>query len=134
MVEEAMQQAEDMTAPIQINFTGTLHHNGFKSDDLKQKMVAYAYKLWGLDFVKLIECENGNWSIDAVGDNGKAFWLCQMNINYHKLPADYKKNRVVQVEFCYKKWKEWTPFYWPSRKMKNWQICSEYVKNRFILE
>ena len=131
MVEEAMNEAENSI--IQINYTGTLIHKWFKRDDPKQKMVAYAYKLWWMDFVKLIECENWNRNIKAVWDSGKAFWLCQMNTNYHKLPAEYKTNWVVQVEYCYKKRKSWTKFYWPSRIVK-WVKCSTYVKDRFILE
>ena len=118
---------------MKLNYTWTLIHKWFDRNDLRQKMVAYAYKLWGLDFVKLIECENGNRDIKAIGDIGKAFWLCQMNTNYHKLPAEYKDNRVVQVEYCYKKWKWWTKYYWPNRKIKGVK-CSTYVSDRFILE
>ena len=92
---------------IKLNYTGTLIHKWFKRDDIKQKYVQYAYKLWGMDFVYMIECENGNRNLNAVGDNGRAFWLCQMNTRYHKLPADYKTNWVVQVEYCYNKWKSW---------------------------
>lgn len=131
MIYQAMDQAEESI--IRINYDGKLIHKWFKADDEKQKMVAYAYKLWWMDFVKLIECENWNRNIKAVGDNGHAFWLCQMNDLYHKLPAEYKTNRVVQVEYCYKKWKSWTKFYWPSRIVK-WVKCSTYVKDRFILE
>lgn len=131
MVYQAMDQAEESI--IRINYDGKLVHKWFKADDEKQKMVAYAYKLWWIDFVKLIECENWNWNINAVWDNGHAFWLCQMNDLYHKLPAEYKTNRVVQVEYCYKKWKSWTKFYWPSRIVKG-QTCANYVKDRFTLE
>ena len=133
MVYEAMEEAQNNI--IQINYTWTLVHKWFKEDDIRQKMVAYAYKLWWLDFVKLIECENWNWSLTVKWDNWHAHWLCQMNDNFHKdIPTQYKKDRVVAVEYCYKKWKWWTPFYWPSRKMKNWHKCSEYVKDRFILK
>ena len=118
---------------IKLNYTGTLIHKWFKRDDIKQKYVQYAYKLWGMDFVYMIECENGNRNLNAVGDNGRAFWLCQMNTRYHKLPAEYKTNWVVQVEYCYKKWKQGVAFYWPSRIVKG-QKCYNYVKNRFILE
>ena len=94
-------------------------------------MVQYAYKLWGMDFVTMIECENWNWSIKAIGDGGHAFWLCQMNDLYHKdFPADYKEVWQVQVEYCYKKWSTGTKFYWPSRKIKG-QTCSRYVLDRF---
>ena len=131
MVEEAMNEAENSI--IQINYTWTLVHKGFARDDIKQKYVQYAYKLWGMDFVKLIECENGNRNINAIWDSWKAFWLCQMNTNYHKLPAEYKTSWVVQIEYCYKKRKSWTKYYWPSRIIK-WQKCSSYVSNRFYLE
>ena len=131
MVEEAMNEAENSI--IQINYTWTLVHKWFARDDIKQKYVQYAYKLWGIDFVKLIECENGNRNINAIWDSWKAFWLCQMNTNYHKLPAEYKESWVVQIEYCYKKWESWTKYYWPSRIIK-WQKCSSYVSNRFYLE
>ena len=121
------------TADLQLNYTGTLVHKWFKKEDEKQKMVQYAYKLWGLDFVKLIECENGNWNIKAIWDSGKAFWLCQMNTNYHKLPDWYKDTWQVQVEYCYKKWKWGTKYYWPNRIIKG-QKCSSYVSDRFYLE
>lgn len=134
MVEDAMNEAERMVEnDININYTGDIIHKGFKEDDEKQKMVKYAYKLGWLDFVKLIECENGNWNIKAVGDSGKAFGLCQMNVNYHKLPEWYKDNWVVQVEFCYKKRKWGTKFYWPSRIIKG-QKCANYVSNRFVIK
>lgn len=134
MVEDAMNEAEKMVEnDIKINYTGDIIHKGFKEDDEKQKMVKYAYKLGWLDFVKTIECENGNWNIKAVGDSGKAFGLCQMNVNYHKLPEWYKDNWVVQVEFCYKKRKWGTKFYWPSRIIKG-QKCANYVSNRFIIK
>ena len=93
-------------------------------------MVQYAYKLWGMDFVTMIECENWNWNIKAIWDGGHAFGLCQMNTNYHKLPEWYKDIWQVQVEYCYKKWSTGTKFYWPSRKIKG-QTCSNYVLDRF---
>ena len=118
---------------LQLNYDGVLLHVWFSSDDYKQTLVQYAYKLWGMDFVYMIECENGNWDINAVWDSWHAFWLCQMNDRYHKnFPEDYKTNWIIQVEYCYEKWKWWTKFYWPSRWVK-WQRCYNYVKNRFSL-
>ena len=131
MVEQALDEAENNI--IKLNYTWTLVHKWFARDDIKQKYVQYAYKLWGMDFVKLIECENGNRNINAIWDSWKAFWLCQMNTNYHKLPAEYKTSWVVQIEYCYKKRKSWTKFYWPSRIVKG-KKCSSYVSNRFYLE
>ena len=124
MVYEAMDQAERSTQKIT--------HKWFAADDLKQQMVQYAYELWGLDFVKMIECENWNWNISAIWDSWKAFWLCQINTRYHKLPEWFKENWRVQVEYCYNKWSTWTRFYWPSRKIKG-TSCANYVSSRFII-
>lgn len=93
--------------------------------------------MWGLDFVKTIECENWQRNLNAVWDNGNAYGLCQMNRLYHKdIPADYYTNvnwiqRQTQIEYCYKKRKWGTKFYWPSRIIKG-QKCASYVSNRFI--
>lgn len=121
MVYEALDEAEKIT------------HKWFSEDDEKQQMVQYAYKLWWIDFVKMIECENWNRNPNAIGDSGKAFWLCQINTNYHRLPEWYKENWKVQVEECYRKRSTWTRFYWPSRKVKG-TSCANYVSDRFILE
>lgn len=115
-----------------IENTVPIVHKWFQSDDIRQKMVQYAYKLWGIDFVTMMECENWNWNIKAVWDGGHAFWLCQMNTNYHRLPEWYKDVWQVQVEYCYQKWSTWTKFYWPTRKIKG-QTCRNYVLDRFII-
>lgn len=60
----------------------------------------------------MIECENGNWDIHAVGDSGHARGLCQIHDRYHKdVPADYNTSWQVQVEYCYQKWSSGTKFY-----------------------
>ena len=134
MVYDAMEKAEQMAKEeVEEEIKQTITHKWFAEDDEKQKYVQYAYDLWGIDFVKLIECENWNWSLSAVWDGWKAFGLCQMNVNYHKLPEEYKTNWKVQVEYCYEKYKSWTKFYWPSRIVKG-QKCSSYVSNRFIIK
>jgi hypothetical protein len=45
-----------------------LFHAGFNEADYKQKLIQYAYKLGGMDFVYMLECENGNRDIHAIGD------------------------------------------------------------------
>ena len=130
-VNEALEEADKNT--IHINYTWAILHKWFSENDIKQKYVQYAYKLWWMDFVKLLECENWNWDINAVWDSEKAFWLCQMNTNYHKLPEDYKTNWVVQIEYCYKKYSQGTKFYGPNRVIR-WVKCSSYVNDRFILK
>ena len=90
----------------------------------------YAYKLWGYDFMAVLECEASYW-LDQLWDNGHAHWICQINDLYHKdIPAEYTTNWVVAVEYCYQKWKGGTKFYGPWRMIK-WVRCSEYVKDRF---
>lgn len=49
-----------------------IQHLGFSPDDYRQEIVQEAYQLGGLDFVSLIECENGQWLTGAVGDYGKS--------------------------------------------------------------
>ena len=134
-VDTALQQAEDNI--IRLNFTWTLVHKWYPADSQVQKIVWYAYKLGGMDFVYVLECENGTYRLNSKWDNGHAWGICQINDRYHKnIPSDYTTNWVVAVEYCYKKWKAWTPFYWPSRvsKATKWMRCSDYVKDRFILE
>lgn len=121
------------TAEVLENKDVPIVHKGFSTEDIRQKYVQYAYKLGGMDFVTMIECENGNRNLKAVGDGWHAFGLCQMNTNYHKLPQWYKDTWQIQIEYCYQKWSTWTKFYWPSRKIK-WQKCSSYVLDRFILQ
>ena len=107
-------------------------HEWYSKDSIVQNIVNYAWKLWGYDFLAVLECENGKYDVFARWDSGNAYGLCQMNKLYHKdIPQDYF-NGVwqVQVEYCYQKWKSWTKFYWPSRKIKGVR-CSEYVKDRF---
>ena len=114
---------------------GRIVHNWFDLNDLKQKYVNYAYKLWGWDFVYLIECENWNRNPNIkVRDRvWYAYWLCQLNDKYQKdilNNTDYKTNRARQVEECYTKYLDWTPFYWRNRIIKG-KKCYEYVKDRF---
>jgi len=108
-------------------------HLWYKIDDIRQQYVQYAYDIGWIDLVLLMECENWQRTTNARGDNGKAIWLCQMNINYHKLPDMYYQDRRFQVEYCANKRKWGTVFYWPQRIIK-WQKCSSYVLDRFKIE
>jgi len=132
MVESAMNEAEDNI--IKLNYTGTLIHKGYPADSQAQKIVQYAYKLGGMDFVYVLECENWTYDLKRVGDHGHARSICQVNDRFHKdIPSDFTTNWVVAVEYCYKKWKQWVAFYWPSRIIKG-KKCYQYVADRFILE
>ena len=114
---------------------GRIVHNWFDLNDIKQKYVNYAYKLWWWDFVYLIECENWNRnpSVKVWDRVWYAYGLCQLNDKYQKdilNNTDYKTNRARQVEECYTKYLDWTPFYWRNRIIKG-KKCYEYVKDRF---
>ena len=140
MIEEAMDEAERMaanetetagTAKV-IENTVSIVHKWFSSDDERQKMVQYAYSLWWLDFVKLIECENGAWDpkkVSATHDH----WLCQLNYSYNKkfINSTDFSDPYKQIDYCYEKYKVNPKLrYWPSRKIK-WKKCSDYVDDRF---
>lgn len=111
--------------------TGRIMHSGFSPDDPRQRMVAEAYDLWGLEFVSLIECENGLRNPKAVWDGGMSFWLCQLNIRRHGEPLDEERNdRTYQLSVCYQKRKAGTKFYWPQRLIWG-KRCWKVVKDRF---
>lgn len=111
--------------------TGRIMHSGFSPDDPRQRMVAETYDLWGLEFVSLIECENGLWNPKAVWDGGKSFWLCQLNIRRHWEPLEEERNdRTYQLSVCYQKRKWGTKFYGPQRLIWG-KSCSEVAKKRF---
>ena len=113
--------------------TGRIMHSGFSPDDPRQRMVAEAYDLWGLEFVSLIECENGLRNPKAVWDGGMSFWLCQLNIRRHWEPLEEERNnRSYQLSICYQKRKAGTKFYWPQRKIRG-KSCWEVVRKRFYI-
>lgn len=113
--------------------TGRIMHSGFSPDDPRQRMVAEAYDLWGLEFVSLIECENGLRNPKAIWDGGKSFWLCQLNIRRHGEPLEEERNdRTYQLSVCYQKRKAGTKFYWPQRLIWG-KRCWKVVKDRFYI-
>ena len=130
-VVEYGKQPLDMGLVEQVS-TQHIYHSWFSSDDQRQLVIQKAYDLGWIDFVLMLECENGNWDINAVGDRGHAFGLCQLNNRWHEVTYEYKNSWEVQIETCYQKWSTWTKFYWPTRKVHG-QICKDYVRNRFII-
>ena len=111
----------------------SIWHAGFSTGDSRQEIVQEAYDLWGIDFVALIECENGNRDPKATWDYGKSHWLCMLNTRWHKEPLSPSWNDWRnQISVCFEKWKGGTKFYWPSRLIWG-KRCSEVAKNRFYL-
>lgn len=109
----------------------SIWHSGFLSGDYRQEIVQEAYQLGGLDFVSLIECENGLPNPKAVWDGGMSFWLCQLNIRRHGEPLEEERNNWRnQLSTCYSKRKWGTKFYWPQRLIGG-RKCWEAVKKRF---
>ena len=142
MLEEVMEEA-DRKASSETETAGTakvtentvsIVHKWFQSDDERQKMVQYAYSLWWLDFVKLIECENGNRNPNAKS-NTNDYWICQLNYAYNKkfINSEDYKDVYKQLDYCYNKY-TYNPnlWYWPNRKIKG-KLCKDYVTDRFIL-
>ena len=135
MLNEVMEEAdriisEEWSVEKEAENTVSIVHKWFQRDDERQQMINYAYKLGGIDFVTMIECENWNWSLTAKWDGWHALWLCQMNDRWHKVPEWYTTDWRVAVEYCYQKWSTHTKFYGPSRIIK-WKKCANYVLDRF---
>ena len=109
----------------------SIWYAGFSAGDSRQEIVQKAYDLWGIDFVALIECENGNRDPKATWDYGKSHWLCMLNTRWHKEPLSPSWNDWHnQLSICYSKWKWGTKFYWPQRLIWG-KRCSELAKKRF---
>lgn len=116
---------------ITIEEEPSIWHSGFLSGDYRQEIVQEAYQLGGMDFVSLIECENGNRDPKATWDYGRSRGLCQLNTRWHKEPLSPSWNDWRnQISVCFERWKSGTKFYWPSRLIWG-KRCWEVVKERF---
>lgn len=133
-VNEAMDEAENRA-------TKKIKHSGFSEDSIVQQYVQYAYEIWWMDLVTLIDCENWQRNMYRQSEvvknwkREKSFWLCQISqvhhpkiVNNDKFWNDWK----WQLDRCKELMEWWTPFYWRNRIVKG-KKCSDYVKNRFIL-
>lgn len=113
--------------------TQYIQHRWFASGDQRQAIIQKAYEIWWIDFVLMIECENGNRDQYAISKT-RDYWICQLNYRYNKefINSEWYKDVNKQLEYCYEKWKI-NPklWYWPTRKINN-QLCKDYVKDRFI--
>ena len=82
----------------------SITHNWYATDSVVQDYVNYAYDIWGMDFVKLIECENGRWDpkrVSKTHDHG----LCQLNYKYNKnfINSSDFSDPYKQLDYCYEK-------------------------------
>ena len=138
MIEIMLWLALNLSAPLDAwlypEQTQTIVHNWYASGSVVQDYVQYAYDKWWLDFVKLIECENGTrdpYRISKTNDH----WICQLHYPYNKsfINSEAFKDPYKQIDYCYEKYKV-NPnlWYWPKRKIK-WQKCADYVNNRFYI-
>lgn len=106
-------------------------HKLWEKGDWRLEYVSYAFEKWWLNFVALLEAENGLWTIDrqsnCVDDNWirePSFWFCQIHKWYHpeivndpKFFTDWK----WQIDRCHELYVGWTPFYWKSNIAKTKQ-------------
>lgn len=85
--------------------------------------VQYAYDLskWNMDFILTIEAES-RFDLNAVGDNGNSFWLCQIHKRFNKeMQLKYRalKTDEEKINLCYESYMWWvkrwvikTRLYW----------------------
>ena len=135
MIQMIFALATYLSAPLDAGlYEHTITHNWYASDSVVQDYVQYAYNKWGIDFVKLIECENGMrdpYRISATNDH----WICQLNYRYNKDFIDSIDFQDVykQIDYCYEKYRINPNLrYWPKRKIK-WQKCTDFVNDRFTI-
>jgi len=111
-----------------------LVHKWYSYGDKMQDYVNYAYHLWWIEFVKLIECENGRWDPKRISKTNDR-WLCQLNYKYNRKfinSADFA-DPYKQLDYCYEKYKINPNLrYWPKRKIEG-KKCSDYVSDRFSI-
>jgi len=108
-------------------------HQGFMRDDFRQDLVEYAYKLWWMDFVTMIECENWQRNPERKSKTND-FGLCQLNYRYNKkfIDSEEFKDPYEQLDFCYEK-RKINPNLWNGpKRIIHWQKCADYVLDRFI--
>ena len=112
----------------------SITHNWYATDSVVQDYVNYAYDIWGIDFVKLIECENGAWDPNKVSRTHD-HWLCQLNYKYNKkfINSSDFSDPYKQLDYCYEKYKSNPKLrYWPDRKIHG-EKCIDYVDDRFSI-
>ena len=110
----------------------SITHKWYATDSVIQDYVNYAYEIWGIDFVKMIECENGRWDPNRVSETHD-HWLCQLHYSYNKkfINSPEFKDPYKQLDYCYEKYKTNPNLrYWPDRKI-NGKKCADYVDDRF---
>lgn len=134
-VNRAMQEAENRV-------TKKITHKWFAEDSIVQQYVQYAYEIWWIDLVTLIDCENGSWNPvrqSEVVKNWKrerSFGFCQTSQVYHPEIVNnplFRNDWKWQLDKCNELMKWWTAFYGRDRKIK-WVKCSKYVLDRFVIE
>lgn len=118
-----------------LNTKPHIQHMWYDPNDPRQEIVQRAYELGWLDFVTMIECENGRRDKDRVSATHD-HWICQLNYKYNKkfINSDWFKDVYTQLEYCYEK-RNINPnlWYWPNRKI-NGKFCKDYVKDRFAFK
>ena len=144
MVYEAIEQAEEKAEE---ETKQTIIHKWFAEDSIVQKYVQYAYEIWWMDLVTILECENWTWDMyrqSSVVKNWKreeSYWFCQIHrpsqpdiVDNPLFRSDYKWQLDRCKEIRDRELNDWRiRFYAQKRKIK-WVLCPKYVESRFIIK
>lgn len=94
----------------------TCYKNSVPKDDIQQKYVKMADKVSNhdLQFLALLDSENGLWTPDRRHSDGVGFGFCGMSLPWHK--DDIEDPRFFtdpewQIQVCYDHYKDGTTFY-----------------------
>lgn len=118
----------------------TIRHKLWDENDYRLEYVQYAYNLWWINFVALLEWENGLWSIDRrsttsyyrqaktikwhlrPAGNYYDYWFCQISDYYHPditLDKRFYTDWKWQIDKCYELYTWGTVFYASKNIAKN---------------
>lgn len=121
-----------ITFPTEIKKEKPFESKNIYRDWWNDPRVQYAYNMskWNMDFILTIEAES-RWDVNAVGDGGSSFWLCQIHKRFNKeLQLKYRalKTDEEKINLCYEQYMWWvkrwvikTRLYWYNyRKQRSY--------------
>lgn len=139
-VNEAMNEAENRA-------TKKITHKGFAKDSIVQQYVQYAYEIWWMDLVTILECEN--WLRDMYRQSSvirnwkreESYWFCQIHrpsqpdiVDNPLFRSDYKWQLDRCKEIRDRELNDWRIRFNAEKRKIKWVLCPKYVESRFILE
>lgn len=125
-----------------------IRHLWFAEDSPVQQYVQYAYEIWWLDLVTILDCENWyrdmyrqSTIVNKYWQREESYWFCQIHrpsqpdiVDNPLFWSDWRWQLDRCKEIRDRELNDWrTRFYAEKRKI-NWVLCPKYVESRFILE